>query len=242
MQFGLESLIYQDDEARLLEVEVKLTALVSYVRGQLGVCPPSERLKWLSVLGRTQKNLVQSQSYQKGLSVYALKESISVCEEAIRNLTESQDIHGKVETERLMARVYLRIYQITKDESLLEAALNSSERAVRFFSLLSGSMGIINAKRQYALMLMKAKRFDEARDEIQELNLLLCGSPDNLSQAKVKALETYLYYCERNILMLGRSALELVRHSLNFTGTNSGWRNFVLAMKWYVSWLRGAAG
>jgi SIR2-like domain len=242
MQYGLESPIYQDDAARLREVESKLKALVAYVRGQLSGCPPAERLKWLSVLGRTQKNLVQSRSYQKGLSVDALKESIGLCEEAIRNLTESRDIHGKVETERLMARVYFRIYQITKDESLLDAALTNSERAVRFFSLLSGSMGIANAKRQYALMLMKAKRFDEARSEIQELNLLLRDSPDTLSQIKVKALETYLYYCQRNMFMLARSTFELVRRSFSFSGANPGWGNFVLAIKWYASWLRGAAG
>jgi len=242
MRFGLESLIYQDDNARLLEVEARLLSLISSVEVELPRCPPGDRPKWLSILGRTRKNLVQSRSYQKNLSIDALKESIGICREAIRNLTESRDIHGRVETERLMARVYFRIYRMTKDESLLEAALAYSERAVRFFSLLSGSMGIVNAKRQYALMLMKAGRFEEAKKEIQELNLLLRDSTDRLSRVKVRALETYLYFCTGEIFLLTKSIIELCRQSLYLTETEAKWRNLELAVKWYVSWLRGTAG
>lgn len=242
MQFGLESLVYQDDDARLLEVEAKFSALMSSAQKHLSRCLPADRLKWLSILGRTQKNLVQSRSYQKKLSADLLKESIAVCEEAIRNLTESRDIHGRVETERLMARVYFRLYQMTEDRSLLEKALANSERAVRFFSLLSGSMGMVNAKRQYALMLMKAGEFEEARREIRELDLLLRDSPDRLSRAKVRALETYLYYRTREIFRFIKSVIGLFRQSLYFTETEAKWRNFVLAMKWYIAWLRGAAG
>lgn len=242
MQFGLESLIYQYDNTRLLKVEAKLVSLISFVEGELIRCPPVDRLKWLSILGRTQKNLVQSRSYRKKPSAELLKESVAVCEEAIRNLTESRDIHGKVETERLMARVCFLLYRLTKEGSLLEAALTNSERAVRFFSLLSGGMGVVNAKRQYALMLMKAGRFKEAGQEVRELGLILRGSPDRLSRVKAKALETYLYFSTGEKFLLAKSVLELCRQSLYFTETEPKWRNFVLTMRWYVSWLRGEAG
>ncbi|HEX8456377.1 MAG TPA: SIR2 family protein [Pyrinomonadaceae bacterium] len=242
LQFGLDSLIYQDEDPRLLKVEAKLLALISFVKQQLNQFPPADKLAWLSILGRTQKNLVQNRSYQKKLSLDALKESLSICEEAIRNLTESQDIHGKVETERLMARVCFRLHQITKDDGLLKVALNNSEKALRFFSLLSGSMGIVNAKRQYALMLMKAERFEEARKEIKELNRLLQDSPDKLSRVKVRALETYLYFRTKEVLPLMKSAIGFMHQSLKITETESSWKNFMLTIKWYISWLRGTAG
>jgi len=242
MQFGLESLIYQDNDARLLEVEAKLSALMFSTREHLSWCSPADRLKWLSILGRTQKNLVQSRSYRKNLSLDLIVGSIALCEEAIRILTESRDIHGRVETERLMARVYFRLYQMTEDESLLEAALANSERAVRFFSLLNGSMGMVNAKRQYALMLVKAGRFGEARKEIRELDLLLRDSPDQLSRTKVKTLETYMHYCTGEVFRFIKSVIGLLHQSLYFTKTEAKWRNFALAMKWYYAWLRGAAG
>ncbi|MDZ7292227.1 MAG: SIR2 family protein [candidate division KSB1 bacterium] len=241
-QYGLESLLFQGDKSSLVKVENKLSSLILFAKNQLDTCPPQQKVEWSRILGRAQKNLVQNLSYQRPLTRQTLQSALSICDEAIANLLESQEIHARVETERFKARVHYRLYAATKNYNELNKALAISEKSLRLFSLLSGSMGEINARRQFALMLIESKKFTEAKREIDELKRLLLNSPDMLSQIKVIALETYLFFHTKEIIALLKSFLKLILKSRFFTESETQFKNVLNALKWYFSWIKGMAG
>jgi len=241
-QYGLESLLVQGDKSSLIKVENKLSSLIFFAKSQLDTCSPQQKVEWLRILGRAQKNLVQNLSYQRPLTRQTLQNALIVCDEAIANLLESQEIHARVETERFKARVHYRLYAATKDYNELNKALTISEKSLRLFSLLSGSMGEINARRQYALMLIESKRFTEAEREIDALKRLLLNSPDMLSQIKVIALETFLFFRTKEIIALSKSFLKLISRSRFFTESENQFKNVLNTLNWYFSWIRGMAG
>jgi len=242
LEFGLESLLSQGNNERLRAVEIKLEGLISLANEQLNTCLPKEEQDWLSILGRTQKILVQNLSYQTPQTPDLLKASLSLCEEAIQNLTTSRDIHGRIEAERFRARIYYRIYKTTGNQGDLTEAVEGSRQALRLFQLLGSNMGTVNAKRQYALMLIESRRFDEAELEMRDLRILVDGSQDNLSKMKMRALETYFYFRAQRVFSFLKSLGRFISQSRSLTESQPKWRNLVAGLKWYLSWVRGTAG
>jgi hypothetical protein len=110
------------------------------------------------------------------------------------------------------------------------------------FSLLGMTMGIINAKRQYALLLCLAGRNDEAYAEIRQLNDLLRDSPDGLSRLKVAALELLVARRRRYLWRLPAAAVKFLALSRGYSPSRPFWRNMLSAFSWLRSFYSGRAG
>jgi len=240
-QLGLESLLLQENMKGLIRIRSRLLSLIKFVNKQLRFSDLVEKLEWQRILARLQKNVVQNLSYQKSLDIALYKEALNFCEEGIKNSKESQDIQTRIEIERFKARIHYKFYIRSKDITELNKALILSEKSVRLFSLLGVTMGLINARRQFALILITLKRYEEAKNELNELDSLLINSPDKLSQIKLAGLKIYYLYQTRRFLQLGKKLLSFILVSRHFTEFGSSFKNIIMAIKWYSSWLKGDA-
>lgn len=241
-QYGLESLIAQNNMNELNRVRKKLLSLISLVKKQLNYSLDTQRLDWQRILARLQKNVVQNLNYQKAVDESLLKSALQFSEKGIKNSLASQEIQTRVEIERFKARTHYKFYVLLKDKTELNKALILTEKALRLFLLLGVIMGIINARRQYGLILIALKRYDDAEIEINELKNLLIHSPDKLSQIKVIALEIHFSFRKKKLFQFVKGIICFLVKSKNFTEDESYFKNIVLAIKWYFYWLRGIAG
>lgn len=236
IKLGLESLIFQNDDSMLKQIETQLWDLIKLAGEQVKLCSENDRIEWISVKGRSLKNLIQNLSYRKLQSVKFLENVIGLCEEAVEDSKHGKDIQGRIETERFKARSLFRLYKITKDAKNLENAFNISERVFKFFLLLNVKMGQVNSKRQLALMLIESKRFDEAGKEISELKELVRVSEDKLSQIKTTGLESYLFFRERKIFRAIRNEILYLYESRNFSEAENQLKNIFNALIWQIRW------
>lgn len=241
-QYGLESLIAHNNFNELNKVRKKLLSLISLVRNQLNYSSNPRRIDFQRILARLQKNIVQNLIYQKVVDEPLLKRALQFSEKGIKNSLISQEIQTRVEIERFKARTHYKFYFLLKDKAELNKALIFTEKALNLFLLLGVNMGIINARRQYGLILITLKRYEDAEIEIKELKNLLIHSPDKLSQIKLIALEIYLSFRKKRPFKLVKNIFCFFIKSKDFTGYKSYFKNIILAIKWYFYWLRGIAG
>ncbi len=241
-QLGLETLLAQNDEQWLLKVENRIRDLIPKLHYELMICKEDDRLDWIRLLGSIEKVLVQNLSYRKTMTDQIIEEARSVCIDAIDHLVQSGDINRRLEAERFLSRIFLRKYSITKNLDDLIKALEIAKKVSLLFSLMGIEMGIINSLRQYALILVIAKRYSEANNIILSLHNRLQNSPDQFSKAKVAGLELLLSIKTKKIFGSLRSIYNFVISAKHFSKSKSIGKNIYMAFSWYFATIKGSSG
>ncbi len=238
-KLGLASVISQGNLSTLKSIANELDSLVIFIENHVKLVNTHEKedyLLWLGLLGRAQKNIVQNLIYQNPNDIKILKRALDFCDIAITNLTESQEMHARVETLRFKAVVHTSIYLLTENVDELDKALFLLNKTLMLFIMLGSDMGEINTRRHFIRVLIMYGKYKEAEKEIEILKKRMINSPDMLSQIKTIALEAILFYHTKRWVNMILSIFIFTKKARYISESNNDLQNMMKAFKWLYYW------